>query len=289
MTTLARSWTAGRRLSAAAERRAFARLRLPDGIFKTTASHRLTDVDLATTALLPARGTPLAIMDAGASSGVTSLELFEAIEAAGHEATMTVTDLSLSARHLRIAPGFGALVDTRGRVLQHLVAGLPVRTWRRRLDYVTQFWVAVWLANRWHARLAASGAVARAQADGEPVLLVAPEVAAHPAIRCQEADVLAPPPANEVGRFDVVRAANLLLPEVFTNERLATAIANLRARLRGPGALLILARSPPPGTPGDNRATIYRVAPDGGLSVAARLGGGSELEKLVGTNSSSAP
>lgn len=286
---MARSWTAGRRLSASAERRAFARLRLPDGIFKTTARRRLTDVDAATAALLPHRHEPLSVIDTGASSGITSLELLEAITDAGHAATMTVTDLALRARRLQLGRGFGALVDSRGRVLQHIVLGVPVRTWRRRLDRFTQFGLVVWAARRWYDRLAATGAVARAEASAQPVLLVAPEVASHPAIRCEEADIFAPVPANERGRFDIVRAANVLLPEVFAPDRLLLAIDNLRTRLRGPGALLILARSPPPGKPGGNHATIYRVGADGALEVAARVGGGSELELLVGTNSSSAP
>lgn len=286
---MAQSWTGQRKLSASAHRRAFSRLRLPEGISKTTVAGRLADVDKATTALLPVHRLSVTIMDAGASSGVTSLELLEAVAAAGYPATMTLTDRSLSARRLRLGFGFGALVDSRGNVLQHFVGGLPLRTWRRRLDGITQFWLVVWAANRWHDRLAARGAVARAEASAEPMLLVDPRVAGHPAIRCREADVLEPPPPQECGSFDVVRAANLLMPEIFTPDQLKRAIGHLTARLCGPGALLILARSPPPGQPGGNHATIYRVAVDGSLAVAVRIGGGSELEPLVGTYSSSAP
>ena len=289
MATLARSWTAQRNLSASAHRRAFSRLRLAEGISKTTAPGRLADVDAATTTLLTVERLSVSILDAGASSGVTSLELLEAVAAAGYPATMTLTDRSLSARRLQLGFGFGALVDSRGHVLQHIVGGLPLRTWRRRLDGITQFWLVVWAANRWHDRLAASGAVRRAEASAEPVLLVDPRVASHPAIRCEEADVLEPPPSHERGSFDVVRAANLLMPEIFTPAQLQLAIGHLVARLRGPGSLLILARSPPPGQPGGNHATIYRLAGDGALEVAVRIGGGSELEALVGTNSSSAP
>lgn len=289
MATLARSLTVQRKIPASAHSRAFSRLRLPEGISKTTAAGRLADVDAAAVALLPGHRFSLNIMDAGASSGVTSLELLETVASAGYPATMTLTDRSLSARRLRLGFGFGALVDSRGYVLQHIVGGLPLRTWRRRLDYVTQFWLVVWAANRWHERLLATGAVRRAEILAEPVLLVDPRVASHPAIRCEETDVLAPPAQHECSSFDVVRAANLLMPEIFTPDQLTLAIGNLRARLRGPGSLLILARSPPPGQPGGNHATIYRVAADGSLRVASRLGGGSELEALVGTKSSSMP
>lgn len=289
MATLARSWTAKRKLSVSAHSRAFSRLRLSEGISKTTAAGRLADLDAAAVALLPRHRFSINIMDAGASSGVTSLELLEAVVTAGYPATMTLTDRSLCARRLRLGFGFGALVDSRGYVLQHIVAGLPLRTWRRRLDYFTQFWLVVWAANRWHERLRVTGAVRHAEGLAEPVLLVDPRVASHPAIRCEEADVLAPPAQHERSSFDVVRAANLLMPEIFTPDQLRLAIGNLKARLRGPGSLLILARSPPPGQPGGNHATIYRLAADGSLRAASRLGDGSELEALLGTNSSSLP
>ncbi len=268
-------------LSVAAERRAFSRLRLADGIFKTTVARRLGDVDTETIRLLSPAATRIEVIDVGASSGTTSLELVEALEAAGFRSALTLTDLSLTARQVQVHRGYRVLVDGRGQLLQHQFLGVPIRPWRRRLDLVTQFWIVIGLANAWYRRQAAREQIALTGA--RRILLVAPRAAAHPAITCEEGDVFATLPSTHAQRFDIVRAANLLLPDVFSADRISLAITQLKARMRGPGALLVLARSPAPGRPGANRATIYRMDGEGALLVAARIGGGSEIEALVGT------
>lgn len=267
-------------LSASAERALFASLRLPGGIFKTTSARRLPDVDGAVVAALPA-GMAVTVLDAGASSGTTTLELVEALRAAGHGAAVTMTDISLTARLVRVSPRYAVLLDRDGALLQHLVAGRAVRPWRRRLDYATQFWLVTAAANRWYERALRRGDIDRALATSEGIQLVAPQVAADPRIRCEEGDIFAPPPHHHVGAFDIVRAANVLIPEVFGEARVATGLARLIERLRGPGALLVLARSPAPGARGANRATIFRMEADGRLAVLSRIGAGSEIEALV--------
>ncbi len=261
----------------------FSRLRLADGIFKTTVACRLADVDAATIALLPdERAGIVEIIDVGASSGTTSLELVEALTATGRRPALTLTDLALTARLVPLHRGYSVLLDSRGSLLLHMVMGMPVRPWRRRLDYVTQFWIVTAGVNAWHRRLAVRDS-AKSCPAGSAILLVSPQAAAHPAITCEESDVFAPAPEAHAGRFDIVRAANLLLPEVFSAERISAAIGQLKARLRGPGALLVLARSPAPGRAGTNRATIYRLGEDGMLEIAGRVGAGSDIEALVGT------
>lgn len=271
----------GATLSEAAERRIFSGLRLVDGIFKTTEARRLADVDELTVEALRRAG-PVEVIDVGASSGTTSLELLEALGAAGHDARLLLTDVALTADLVPVHRGYGVLLDRSGYLLQHLVLGMPLRPWRRRLDMVTQMWLPVALANRWYARQKALGRIKPGD-TASSILLVAPNAAAHPAITCKEGDVFASPPADQVGRFDVVRAANLLIPGVFSPERITLALGHLQSRLRGPGALLVLARSPAPGHAGSNQATIYRLSGSGRLEVAARVGAGSDIEPLVGT------
>ena len=266
------------------ERALFARMRLPGGIFKTTIARRLTDVDDAVVAALATvqrPAAPLAVLDAGASSGTTSLELAQALGAAGHDVSLTLTDIALTASLVTLSPRYAALLDGNGALLQHFVAGQPVRPWRRRLDYVTQAWVLTAAANRRFARAVADGAIDRARASARPILLVAPQVIAHAGVRCEEADIFAPPPAHHLGAFDIVRAANVLLPEVFDADRIAVGLRHLAARLRGPGALLVLARSPAPGSRGANRATILCLGDDRRLAVLSRIGPGSEIEHLA--------
>ncbi len=259
----------------------FASIRLPTGIFKTTAPLRLVDVDTATiAALAPAvPGAPAVdVIDVGASTGSTTLELLHALRAAGRMPRILMTDIAMRAQVLRLSPRHAVLVSPGGELMHHVVMGMPLRTWRRRLDYVTQFWLPVALANARFRRLRDAGLVPE---KGEDVWLVAPAVRAEPALRCQEGDVFAACPADQRRRFDIVRAANVLLPDVFGAERIGCALPELVQRMRGPGALLVLARSPAPGQKGRNKATIYRMEADGSLVVADRLGGGSELEGLM--------
>lgn len=265
-------------LSETAERALFASLRLPGGIFKTTSARRLPDVDRAIAAALPP-GLPVTVLDAGASSGTTTLELVEALENAGHRTAMTLTDISLTARLVRLSPRYAVLLGGDGALLQHLVGNRAVRPWRRRLDYATQFWVVTGAANRWFARARARGDIERAHS--QIIRLVTPQVAAHPGITCEEGDIFAATPPHHMGAFDVVRAANVLLPDVFGEARVTAGLERLTERLRGPGALLVLARSPAPGSRGANRATIFRMGGDGQLAVLRRIGAGSEIEALV--------
>jgi hypothetical protein len=281
-------------LKPASERAQFARIRLPGGIFKTTIAGRLPDVDCATTAALGAQPRKIDAIDVGASSGSTTVDLLRALRSAGHTPAMLLTDIALKARLVQLTPGHAVLLTKDGELLQHVLHGVPVRPWRRRLDHLTQYWVVTELANARFRRLRAAGALA-APRRSEDIWMVVPEIAQEPAISCEEGDVFADPPAAHLRRFDLVRAANLLIPGVFSPERIGVAIAGLVARLRGPGAVLVLARSPAPGQPGENRATLYRVEESGALAIAGRVGAGIDIEALVppglaaGTNSSSRP
>jgi hypothetical protein len=263
----------------AGERRQFARIRLPGGIFKTTIAGRLRDLDQATVDVLGAP-RPLEVIDVGASSGSTTLDLVGALRDAGHTPRVLLSDIAIHARLVQMTPDHAVLLTPGNQLLQHVIRGVPVRPWRRRLDAFTQYWILTRAANARFRRLRAQGALERAPAATD-VLMVLSSVAADPAIRCEEADVFAAPDPAHLGAFDLVRAANLLIPGVFPEDRLRLGIEGLVARLKGPGALLVLARSPAPGQPGQTRATIYRVAEGGALEAAARLGGGSELEALV--------
>lgn len=257
----------------------FARIRLPDGIFKTTGAGRLADVDAATCAML---GPPrvLEAIDIGASSGSTTLDLLSALRAIGHRPRIVLADVSIRARLLPLSRRHQVLVSPAGALLQHVIGGVSIRPWQRRLDFCTQYWIVSAIANARFRRSVAAGAL-RSGEGGQDIWMVLPDIASEPAIGCAEADVFLPPTADETGRFDLVRAANLLIPGVFPEHRIARALDGLRKRLKGPGSLLVLARSPAPGAPGCNRATIYRLDTSGRLDAVSRLGGGVDIEALV--------
>jgi hypothetical protein len=95
------------------ERRFFAALLLRNGVYKTTHRNRMDDllpslVDQART--LP---QPIRVLDAGCSSGISTLELHNALLGAGLTAETIGTDLTIHARYARRGD-CAMLFDSRG-------------------------------------------------------------------------------------------------------------------------------------------------------------------------------
>lgn len=210
------------------------------------------------------------VLDLGVSSGTTTIELVEALRRAGYRPTVTATDRTINAQLVPLRWGCSALVEPDGHVLQYDVLGAPIRPWRRRLDYVTGFAAVGSLAARLlqpqiaHARYSKS------------VALVSPHLAQMPGVSLVEDDVTVTNP-QFVGQFDLIRAANLLNRHYFSPEGMAAAIANVRAYLRGTGALLLLLRTH---NARDHHGSLLRMAQEGHLEVVERYGRGSEVEAL---------
>jgi hypothetical protein len=80
-----------------------------------------------------------------------------------------------------------------------------------------------------------------------------------------------------VGRFDFIRAANILNRGYFTQAQIVRAVANIRAYCRGPGALFLVLRS----NGSSHAGTLFELAPDGRFLVQTRIGTGSEIEQIV--------
>ncbi|MEJ1157421.1 ATP-binding protein [Prosthecomicrobium sp. N25] len=253
----------------------YARLKMRNGTFKLTRPARFREVEEAFAPEIAARSSRLRqVLDVGVSTGITSLDLARFLEEAGVDADITATDLYIDAQIVDIAPGVRVLADAAGWPLQYDVLGVAIRPWTRRLDYVTL--AALPLAA---ARALALRLVPRAVAAGRtrPVRMVTRRAEPAGRIRFVENDIFAGTPAF-VGRFDLVRAANILNRNYFDEPALVRAIANLKTYARGPGALFWVARTEEDGR---NTASLFELGPDGRFTVVARVGGGSEVEALV--------
>jgi hypothetical protein len=243
------------------ERRFFAKLRLPNGTWKTTYPRRLDDVNQALLELLP-RDRSLQIMDVAVSSGVSTLEWSEQLLANGIRHSLIAGDIDPDARLLSRGRWFAVLFDSSGREPLLLEVGsltLPVRS-QRRLARLARPLLTPTL------RLLAGRA--------RPVSLVSAELRRRAEVEIVRDDITVP--GRYPQRFDVIRAANLVQPAYFDERTLGTIAVNLRERLRD-GGLLVLCRTAEDGL---NRATIFRRRGDR-LSVEASLNGGSEVEGLV--------
>lgn len=254
------------------ERAFFAGLRLPNGVFKTTWTQRLQDLNEALARHLPEGGS-LELMDVAVSSGVSTAEWAESLSALGRDHHLVAGDLTMSADLVGLPGGVDVLLTRSGALLQVDVRG------RRRLT--TESTLARRLTRAviglWCRALVGSPRLARSSgASCVRVPLLSARVAARTDIEWIDDDILGRPDPGLAGRFHAVRAANILNLGYFPAPVLITGLRNLRTRLR-PGGVLAVVR-----TDGDaNHGSILRLDESGSFTVLDRVGDGSEVEGLA--------
>ncbi len=263
-------------LTAREEALFFGRLKTGNATFKRTAHGRLRMIDEALVVQLDRAAARVdRVLDLGISSGVTTVELAEALGRSGRSVSVTGTDRALEAFLVDLPMGCRALVEPNGHVLQYEVLGRAVRPWTRRLDYVTGMALARTLVNHMLGPVARARTAQRAIASS--VALVSPRLSRSVGVELAEDDVTCSNP-RFVGAFDLVRAANIVNRHYFAADALERAVGNVKSYLRGPGAWLLVVR-----TLGatDHHGTLFRMNAARGLDVVERWGQGSEVEALV--------
>jgi hypothetical protein len=255
-----------------AEARFFTYLRVRNGTYKTTCSGRLDDFNrLILASLLVAPLETIRAMDVGASSGVTSLEWAEQFEASGVPFRLLATDLTAITNLHRYKPWFHALVDDQGRPLQYQICGRVFRGYPSRGDVLRLTIVPIWLAKCLHLLFENAGYGIK-----DSVPMVTSGLLRHPCIEVRTDDIFRDD-ADYHGRFDVVRAANILNRNYFGEDKLKAGIGNLARRLRR-GGILAVCRTRPDGT---NHGSLFRSTA-GCLRKIEQLGDGSEVDDLCG-------
>ncbi len=135
------------RPSATLERAFFEGVRLTNGTFKTTADGRLDDLNSMIIEHLSPR--QLRAKDVAVSSGITTVEWYESLRAAGFSCEMTATDIQTQAALIECSGGLKLLVDRRGTPMQIDVAGFAFRPdnvgRRERLIYALPLAIAALL------------------------------------------------------------------------------------------------------------------------------------------------
>ncbi|BDA82965.1 ATP-binding protein [Aureimonas sp. SA4125] len=258
-----------------AEAAFFENLKMRNGTFKRTRPSRFTEIEKAFGPVFRERADTIrSALDIGVSSGVTSLEFLDFLGAQGSTVSLTATDLFLRAHIVGVAPGLRVLADPEGFPLQYDVAGTAIRAWVRRLDYATLAFAPLMIARHGLGRRVRT---LIAQGRSRPVHLASPRLLHRRDVEVMEDDILIRRPAF-AGRFDVVRAANILNLGYFTAGELESAITNIRVYLRGPGSLFLATRT---NRAGGNAATLFELGPDCDFRPLKRLGGGSEIEPQV--------
>lgn len=258
-----------------AEERFFCAIRTSNRTTKQTAKDRFKSLNDRLMGHLQGQAIDH-VLDVGVSSGITTIELVEAFRSIGAAPQVAATDRWSHAYVVPVGWNCGALLDENGELLQMELFGTAIRSWSRRLDYITG------MALVRGALAAIIGARARRimqapSRSAQAVELVTPRLKAVPQISLMQDDVLVFNPGF-VGKFDFIRAANILNKGYFPKDALTLALSHLASYLRGPGAWLLINRTHPNE---ENHGTLFRLDEQGRLQPVERFGGGSEIEELA--------
>lgn len=271
---------------AAWERRFFTRMRTSNGTWKTTASGRLRPMDDLFFAALDRCGVwPRTVMDIGVSAGLTTLDWMREFERRNLDIAMIATDRHMSVYLVRLWPGFSVLLEPSGHVLQAEFMGMRFSLWCSRRDVLTgaclvKKAVSAVVVRRLR-KLGISFPVRPAAAKNAtgrlvgPRLLVAAALRNYRNIQFRDDDIVAENPDELRKSADVIRLANLVQRDYFSESDVTRIAANTRDRCRGDGSLVVVCRD----RDGAIEGSILRLSADGRFVVQARLGPGSEAEQ----------
>lgn len=270
--------TPAAQLTAEMERDFFTSLRTSNGTYKTTCRQRFAGTNPAIVQQLRScRSRPVRVLDIGVSSGISTIELHDDLRAAGLDADVVATDILTDAFLVRAWPGCDVLVEENGFPLRFDLPGGSMKPWVVRGDYRNGFFVVRKSVNTvlaWRTRH-----ILRDPGDARitRVKLVTPRLPGHAGIELCTDDMRRYNAAF-AGRFDFVRAANVLNVGYFDPRVLASMVANVVRYLDGPGSCLFVARTHPDGS---NHGTLFRLGDQRRFETVWKVGGGSEIEDIV--------
>src|SRR5258706_4630789 len=250
------------------EREFFSRIMLPNGSVKSTSEHRLDDLNVLLLPYVKQLQSPVRILDVAASSGVSSAEWHEQLTSEGVQFSLTATDLTVNAYHLKLRLA-EAILDKKLNFIHLSLArrGMPPKApWP--IGFIPSL-LKRYLAFR----------MARGANYNVPIKLLTKRLR-NGNFAIVEDDLLNGDGLQE--GFDVIRAANILNVSYFSESILRRMISNLKMRLSKHG-LLIVCRTK---ADRSNHATVFQLNGDS-FTPLVRIGDGSEVEHLVNTLSSS--
>ncbi len=259
----------------AAESAFFSRLKMRNGTFKLTQVSRFRELEVAFRSIIMDRAHSLhQVLDVGVSTGLTTVELAHFLKDCGATVQITATDLFVQAHIVELFPEVTVFCDPEGWPLQYELFGVPIRPWIRRLDYATLAFIPLLLARTMlQPRLCSRIRAGRS----DKVQMITRSLPEHCEIDFIEDDIMSRS-EHLRGRFDLVRAANILNTNYFSVDQLKTAIANVHSYLRGPGAMVMVTRT---SRTQENNGTLFELKDDGSFAVLGRVRGGSEIESLL--------
>lgn len=261
-----------------AEQEFFSSLKLRNGTYKTTFQKRFSKINRDLQGLVESGQVGVDhVLDIGISSGSSTLELYEDLAAAGKHSHIIGTDLSTEASLVNVAPGCFALVDSTGYPLRYDIFKWSIKPWVVSSDYHNGFFIlrkCINLALGYRSRKLISQFNS---ARVSTVRLITPMLRKHPNIVVQKDDVTQYNHLFE-GKFNFIRAANVLNKGYFTDTALVAIIDNIKHYLARPKGALLVVRTHENAV---NQGTLFSIEENGGCEIIQRFGDGSEVEAIV--------
>ncbi|MFZ0771037.1 MAG: class I SAM-dependent methyltransferase [Candidatus Sulfotelmatobacter sp.] len=265
------------------QRNFFDCLRLKNGVYKTTYPHRLDDLNTRVADYLPA-SRPLRLLDVGISSGVSTLEWMDSLEAARIDYHMTGIDLTIDGLLVSFGDRLHAVLDGTKWPLLFEIDGQWLSNPPRKRHLVRHFFslaLVKYALFLWARRYRESEFEQVQRILGMPtttraIHLVTPGLMNHPRVTIAEGNILTQ--SGLQGEFHAIRAANILNRGYFDDDTLTKILQNLRRHLTPNGILAVCQTHDEESV---NRAAIFELGEDNRFAVLAKMSGGSEIEDLI--------
>jgi hypothetical protein len=267
------------------EKQFFGGIRLKNGTFKTTYSHRFDDLNLAVNNMLP-KNQELQLMDVAVSSGISTVEWSESLKVAGIPHKIVAGDLTVKTSLISIGRFWRVLVDRTGFPLQFDIFGIALPSSDEGI-----FRVPLFILRKTFAMLLSLNKDMKKHLRGEECIhpetkcysiyhqidLISTRLKENSAIEIIEDDILLNTDSKLQKRFHVIRAANIVQRGYFDDGAIIRVLYNLRNRLRI-GGLLIVCRTNKAGV---NNGIILKLNEWNRFETVETIGTGSEIQDLV--------
>ena len=265
-------------LTPAIEEEFFSSIRLRNGTYKTTFQKRFTDINKQIISLLKDTFIKVDnILDIGISSGISTLELFEELSAAGYTSHIVGTDMLINAYIVRVFPGCSALVDDKSYPLRFHFFNWDMKPWIISKDYYNGYFIFRKIVNLVFTSRAKSLIDRSKSKNIQQVKLITPKLRGHSNINIQLDDITDYNHSYK-GKYNFIRAANILNVNYFTQPELTAIIGNIKRYITKPYGTLLVVRTHEDGS---NHGTLFNIEDNRRCEIIKRFGNGSEIEDIV--------
>ena len=262
----------------------FHRIRLQNGVYKTTYANRFKDVNESLIKYLN-KEQELYIMDVAISAGISTYEWNQMLSQSGIKHKMYASDISLYGKLHPITKFMDILLDSNNYPLQFdlLNRSIPSSSSSLIPSIIQSIFRAI---SSISLNIIQSLHMSKLINIGNPngsdvrnITLVTKQLINNPDFTLLEESISTPTPENLLNKFNVLRAANILNKSYFDDTTLTNMVINLKSRLKTNG-LIVVCRTCDE-KDGTNTSTTFKKTDNGNLEILERIGSGSEIENLI--------